>query len=97
MFTEPTHLVRDARRAWLEILCREATRLMFFRRKIYNGICIKKIAELKIGTVKLSVIQNNCITLLSVIRAIVVHLSLYFITSKIRQFSLIAILTSIYD
>ncbi len=26
--------------------CREATRLMFFRRKIYAGICIKKIAEL---------------------------------------------------
>lgn len=36
MFTEPTHLVRDARRAWLEILCREAARLMFWQHRIYN-------------------------------------------------------------
>ncbi len=34
MFTEPTHLVRDARRAWLEILCREAARLMFWQHRI---------------------------------------------------------------
>ena len=26
--------------------CKETARLMFFRRKIYDGICIKKIAEL---------------------------------------------------
>lgn len=58
---------------------------MFFRHKIYDGICIKKIAELKIGTVKLSVIQNNCITLLSVIRATVVRSSLFFIIIRTRQ------------
>ena len=45
----------------------------------------KKLRNWKIGIDKLSVIQNNCITLLSVIRATVVRSSLFFIIIRTRQ------------
>ena len=50
---------------------------------------IKKLAELKIDVVKSSAIQNNSVTLSSVIIAIIVCKSLYFSTIKLQQFSLI--------
>ena len=51
---------------------------------------IKKLAEI-------SAMQNNSITLLSVIIAIIVRNSFFFSTIKIRQFSLITNFISIYN
>ena len=64
---------------------------------VYFAIIASKFAELKISEAKLSAIQNNSITLLPVIMAIIVCNTLLFSTIKLQRFSLITKLTRIYN
>lgn len=63
----------------------------------FASMASKKHAELKIGVAKSSAIQNISVTLTSVIIAFFVCNSLYFITIKIQQISLITKFSRIYN
>lgn len=66
-------------------------------KRIFCRHSIKKFAELKISEAKSSAIQNNSITLHSIIIAIIVCNTLFFSTIKLQQFSIITKFTRIYN
>lgn len=66
-------------------------------KRIFCHHSIKKFAELKISETKSSAIQNNSITLHSMIITIIVCNTLFFSTIKLQQFSIITKFTRIYN
>lgn len=66
-------------------------------KRIFCHHSIKKFAELKISEAKSSAIQNNSITLHSMIITIIVCNTLFFSTIKLQQFSIITKFTRIYN